>query len=65
MMDVQPEARHADEVVRVFGDPGESEKGPTTIGRAGLSPVRMFYKNYCSTAMHSLVGHGRLDLHRR
>jgi cell migration-inducing and hyaluronan-binding protein len=30
-------------------------KGPFFNGRAGLSPVRMFYKNYCSTAMHSLT----------
>ena len=29
-------------------------KGPFYNGRAGLSPVQMFYKNYCSTAMHSL-----------
>jgi hypothetical protein len=29
-------------------------KGPGYSGRAGLSPVRLFYKNYCSTAMHSL-----------
>jgi cell migration-inducing and hyaluronan-binding protein len=31
--------------------------GPTVAGasnRAGLSPVRLFYKNYCSTAEHAL-----------
>jgi hypothetical protein len=29
-------------------------KGPGYAGRAGLTPVRLFYKNYCSTAQHSL-----------
>ena len=29
-------------------------KGPGYSDRAGLSPVRLFYKNFCSTAMHSL-----------
>ena len=28
-------------------------KGPLYNARAGRSPVRLFYSNYCSTAMHS------------
>lgn len=31
-----------------------SPKGPGDNARAGLSPVQLFYKNSCSTAMHSL-----------
>ena len=29
-------------------------RGSGYAGRAGRSPVRLFYKNYCSTAMHGL-----------
>ena len=31
-----------------------SPAGPGSNERAGLSPVKLFYKNYCSSAMHSL-----------
>ncbi len=31
-----------------------AQGGSTSNARAGLSPVRLFYKNYCSTAEHSI-----------
>ncbi len=31
-----------------------STDGPGSASRAGRSPVKLFYKNYCSSAMHSL-----------
>jgi cell migration-inducing and hyaluronan-binding protein len=32
-----------------------SDGGPRVATRAGLSPVRLFYKNYCSSAQHSVA----------
>ncbi len=55
MMDVPPDGKMMTPMKwsgysAIQADP----RGPGYNGRAGISPVQLFYKNYCSSAQHSL-----------
>ncbi len=56
MMDVPPGNGHGMTPMKWSGysQIQASPKGPGDADRAGISPVKLFYKNYCSSAMHSL-----------